>query len=104
MIYIYALLNGPGQIFYVGQSTNPMKRLKAHKVNYGNNIILKVLQEIEDQEHADKMERAWIWLYGQRYDLVNVQHNRPRKVLPLHVLLDYEIDGASLADGWKRIS
>lgn len=103
MIYIYAL-EREGVPFYVGKTTNPNARLSAHRANRGPDLTMKILQAIEDQEHADRMEAAWIWLYGQRYKILNIQHNRVRKVFPLHVLLDYQIDGATLADGWKRIS
>lgn len=105
MIYIYALERA-GVPFYVGKTKNIKARFSAHqKEHYASpDMMMTVLQAIADHEHAERMEAAWIWLYGQRYNLINIQHNRVRKVLPLHVLLDFEIDGATLADGWKRIS
>ena len=76
MIYIYALLNGPHTIFYVGQTIDPMRRLRTHQRYYGTNIILKVLQEVEDQKTANSQERAWIEFYDHFYQLENKRYAR----------------------------
>ena len=78
--YIYALLNSPRNIFYVGQTIDPMRRLAEHRSSFhrkfGNNIILKVLQEVEGKDAADTQERAWIQFYDYFYDLENRQGAR----------------------------
>jgi hypothetical protein len=61
MYYIYTLSKN-NLIFYIGKTIDLDKRLANHKITYGNNILLEVLDETTDWK---SVEMFWIEQFRQ---------------------------------------
>ena len=59
--YIYTLSQN-GIIFYIGKTNNLDKRLSNHKITYGKNIVLEVLEETDNWKSDEKY---WIEQFKQ---------------------------------------
>jgi len=72
MIYIYGLVDGEGNLFYVGKTQNPRQRLNAHRCKYGKSISIYIIEEVTQQDWEEK-ERYWIEeLRDRGYKLLNI--------------------------------
>lgn len=63
--YIYTLSKN-NLVFYIGKTLNLDKRLANHKITYGNNILLEVLEETQDWKFIEKfwIEQFRQWGFG----------------------------------------
>lgn len=59
---IYALRNSRGEIFYVGKSRWPERRLGQHRYRFGQKTTMAVLQDsFPADELPEQAERRWIY-------------------------------------------
>ena len=65
MDYIYGLVDD-GQLFYVGKTSNPKRRLTAHRARFGSNIMMRILEEVVGGQDWKKREVCWIAEMGRR--------------------------------------
>jgi hypothetical protein len=71
---IYVLLDAEKEIFYVGQTTNPPERLRTHRVKFGWDITMRLIQNVFIDETPFEAEAKWIRHYlNCGCDLVNRQ-------------------------------
>jgi hypothetical protein len=59
--YIY-ILSKNGLIFYIGKTINVKKRLANHKITYGKEILLEIIDETDDWKMCEKF---WIEQFRQ---------------------------------------
>lgn len=57
---VYALIDAAAQPFYVGQTANQEMRLSAHRLTYGREIRMDVLESVAGKLNAHIAERLWI--------------------------------------------
>ena len=100
IIWIYSLEDPrDGEIYYVGQSTDPERRLSQHLTEarsgrmenralcrwllkldaLGMRPVLNIEAECRSPYETDVEEQRLIQQYGRLYDLLNLHHNRHRK-------------------------
>lgn len=73
---IYALCDNKGDVFYIGMSGQVDIRFGVHKLNFGDDITLKVLETVNGtQQDAFNAEKKWIKEYiSNGASLVNKQN------------------------------
>jgi hypothetical protein len=60
IISVYKLLGQNNDLFYIGLTKNPEKRLRSHKRKYGKDIHMQVFYQTWDMEEANKIEKECI--------------------------------------------
>lgn len=89
MRYVYALINGVGQVEYVGETKSTRWRLYDHTKRkrgkfYGRtDITLKVLSEHSDRYESYRVQCEWQQLFGLKTDLEKCSEGfaKGRKIL-----------------------
>lgn len=88
MKYVYALkMAGDHPYFYVGQTGDPVRRIKDHRCTFGKNVRLKVLETCSNT-CAKTRESAWIkMLSDSGCKLINM-NQRPYRDCDLPVKIN----------------
>lgn len=75
-IYVLKYSNADGY-HYVGITNNPDKRLKEHRIKYGNELEMEILATSDNIKYAKFIEQCIIQVHGETLD--NVIHNDYRE-------------------------
>lgn len=64
--FIYCLKRkAGGEIFYIGVTNDCKVRFKAHKLKFGNSIIMEIIEEVYCFEKSLEREKYWIKTHTQ---------------------------------------